>query len=384
MNTNHTPFSGIYIHIPFCVRKCPYCDFYSVSDTALEAAFLEALQMEMRMRSSPSLTFDTLYIGGGTPSVLKPSSIDCLIQTACRCFSILPDAEITIEVNPGTVDAEKLRDYRRAGINRINIGVQSFQDENLRFLGRVHSAADATNVLRWARQAGFDNVGLDLIYGIPGQSRQCWRQDLATAVDIQPEHLSCYMLTFEAGTLMDKRRQKGEIEPLQEGKLSELFETTIGYLAYQDYRQYEISNFARQPARRSRHNQKYWAFVPYIGLGPSAHSFTAPERSWNHRSVKRYIAAISSGLSPIEDKEVLTRGQQMIEMIYLGLRKTEGIDLQRFNQQFGVDFNHQCKHLIEQLQKEKYLETTQNHCFLTRRGQILLDSIADMLIAAVR
>jgi len=385
MHSNRTPLAGLYVHIPFCIRKCPYCDFYSVTDTALETAFLTALQKEMRMRKAAGLTFDTLCLGGGTPSVLAPSSIDSILQTAHRCFAISDDAEITIEVNPGSVNAARLRDYRRAGINRLNVGVQSFQDDNLNFLGRIHSAADAKAVLRQARRAGFDNIGLDLIYGLPAQLRQDWLRDLESAADFQPEHLSCYMLTFEAGTPLDRKRQSGSVQPLPDDRLAELFEITLQDLASRAYHQYEISNFARRPLHCSRHNQKYWDFVSYLGFGPSAHSFAVPaRRSWNYRSLRQYIAALEDGLPPTAAEELLTHEQRMIEMIYLGLRQTEGIDVRRFRQSFGVDLTRHCGQTVESLRKARYLETSRTHCFLTRRGQMLLDSVAGRLIQALQ
>jgi len=219
----NTEPAGIYIHIPFCIRKCPYCDFYSVTDFSLKPPFLKALMREMRMVCNVSSRFNTLYIGGGTPSVLDAEDIRQIIMKARRSYDILPESEITIEANPGTVNPEKLRDYHHAGVNRINIGVQSFYDPNLKFLGRIHSARDAVLAIRWARKAGFDNMGLDLICGIPGQTKKSWLLDLQNAIEFEPEHLSCYMLTFEPDTPMDKDRQRGIFRPLNEHSAVSLF-----------------------------------------------------------------------------------------------------------------------------------------------------------------
>lgn len=384
MKTNNTPYAGLYVHVPFCVRKCPYCDFYSITDLTLESDYVNALQKEMALRATAEIAFDSLYIGGGTPSVLSPSSIDRVIQSACRHYPVLSEAEITLEVNPGTVDKRKLREYRHIGINRLNIGVQSFQDEQLKMLGRIHSAADAKLVLSQAREAGFANLGLDLMYGLPGQTRECWLEDMETAARFQPEHLSCYLLTFEPGTPMDQQRRRGEIRPLQDDRTSRLFETTLQRLEALGYEQYEISNFAVRPVYRSRHNQKYWAFVPYMGFGPSAHSFATPAtRSWNYRDVKRYIATLENGGLPCEAHERLSPEQRMMEMIYLGLRKIEGIDLATFRRLSGIDFSVQCDQVIAAMQREGYLRVWGHHCGLTRRGQLLLDSIAALLIEAV-
>ena len=378
--------AGIYVHIPFCVWKCPYCDFYSITDMSLKEAFLGALLDEMQIGKETGFfqktrfSYDTLYIGGGTPSVLDAEQISRIIEAACRSFQILSDAEITIEVNPGTVTPEQLRGYRHAGVNRINIGVQSFQDANLKFLGRIHSAQNAHLAIRQARDAGFENLGLDLIYGIPGQSEKSWLADLHRAVAYRPEHLSCYMLTFESGTQMDDDRKKGRFCPADEALTARLFETTISFLEDHGYAQYEISNFARSVSKRSRHNQKYWTDAPYRGLGPSAHSFAAPERCWNCRSVKKYMETLSAGKLPIEKKETLTREQRILETIYAGLRKTDGIDIDNFNKRFSANFEKMFGEAITPLEKEGLIQRTQNRCLLSRRGMLFLDSIASILV----
>ncbi len=385
MNTNHTLYAGLYVHIPFCVRKCPYCDFFSICETGLEAAYVNALQQEMELRSTTALSFDSLYIGGGTPSVLDASAIDRVIQAAYQNYAIRTDAEITIEVNPGTVTPQKLRDYRKSGINRINIGVQSFQDETLNFLGRIHTAADAMNVLRQARRAGFENLGFDLIYGVPGQTSEQWRNEMDRALAFRPEHLSCYMLTFEADTPLDQLRQQGIIQPLPDFELSRLFETTLSYLNNHGMAQYEISNFAAHSSYRSRHNQKYWGRVPYMGFGPSAHSFfPSDSRSWNYRSVQKYMTALEKGRRPTASQETLSREQQIVEMIYVGLRKTDGMDLEQFKQWFDIDLQVQCRPVLESLCREHYLKLAGQKCFLTAAGQLLSDSIAVMLIEALQ
>ncbi|MEA3307761.1 MAG: radical SAM family heme chaperone HemW, partial [Elusimicrobiota bacterium] len=205
--------AGIYFHIPFCVKKCPYCDFYSTTDLSLKEAFLKALIHEMRMYQGFSFLFDTIYIGGGTPSVLTAEDIGKIIEAARQFFKISADVEITVEVNPGAVDQERFAGYKSAGVNRINIGAQSFQETNLAFLGRIHSGKDINSAVKLARKAGFDNMGLDFIYGIPGQTKKSWLLDLQKAVDLKPEHLSCYMLTYEPGTPMYKDRQEARFFP---------------------------------------------------------------------------------------------------------------------------------------------------------------------------
>jgi len=374
--------AGIYVHIPFCIKKCPYCDFYSITDQSLKQPFIEALIQEMQMASSPSLLFDTLYFGGGTPSVLRPENIGRIIENAYGLFNISTDTEITIEVNPGTVTSEQLPEYKNIGINRINIGVQSFNDEILDFLGRIHSSNDAVLTIRGARKAGFDNIGIDLIYGIPGQTKEMWLSDLHRAVEFKPEHLSCYMLTYEKGTPLDIERRQGKVKPVADSLSAELFETTMEYLTAHGYVQYEISNFAKNASRISRHNMKYWSFSPYLGFGPSAHSFTGHQRYWNCRSVKKYMENIKQGRLPIEEKEILSKEQRMMEMVYLGLRKTDGIDIDVIDETLGINFRQIFAEKIKQLEEDGYLLPIQpkNRCALSRKGMLFLDSIAPILM----
>jgi oxygen-independent coproporphyrinogen-3 oxidase len=384
MKLPHSQNAGVYIHIPFCVRKCPYCDFYSVTDLALKPMFLKALIAEMELVSAEGLCFDTLYIGGGTPSVYGYHDIGRIISAVSQNFDFQPDSEMTIEVNPGTVSLEQLNGYREAGINRINIGVQSFYQKSLDFLGRIHTANEACSAVTGARQAGFKNIGLDLIYGLPDQSKPDWLEDLRQAVECTPTHLSCYMLTYEKGTPLYNGLKDGRVQPLAEDKVRTLFETTIDYLEGHKYFQYEISNFARigkdGKPHISRHNLKYWTFAPYIGLGPSAHSFVEPQRFWNVSDVRSYIAAIESGRRPVAEKEVLTEEQQMIEAIYLGLRMTAGIDLVGFKAKFRIDFIKAFEEVITDLAERNFIEVKNSRCALTRRGRAYLDSITSMFV----
>ncbi len=380
MNSNPNKPGGIYVHIPFCVKKCPYCDFYSITDTSLTQRFISAVFREMNITCNLPFKFDTLYIGGGTPSVLETKLITRIIETASDLYKLPPDSEITIEVNPGTVKPEKLWKYRDAGVNRISIGVQSFQEENLNFLGRMHTAKDADLAIRWAQDAGFKNIGLDLIYGIVGQTRKSWLCDLAKAVSYKPEHLSCYMLTYESGTPIERDRQKGLFKPMNEGKVGGLFTTTVEFLAGKGYAQYEISNFARTKNLRSRHNQKYWSFTQYIGLGPSAHSFLDPRRYWNKASVMEYIKDLAESRLAIDEQEVLGREQMMTESIFLGLRRADGIDVSEFNSRFDENFFKIFGKQIDDFKKKGLIVTNQTSCALTVKGMLFLDSIASRLV----
>ena len=374
------------MHVPYCVRKCPYCDFYSSADHSSIPDFLECLVLEMEMAGESGQAHDSLYLGGGTPSVLDPGQIDRIIKTASEHFKINHDVEITLEVNPGTVTRDSLADYRKAGINRLNIGVQSFNDDNLRFLGRIHASAESGFSIKWARQAGFDNIGLDLIYGLPGQDKRNWLGDLNQAINSEIEHLSCYMLTCESGTPLSRDVDSGRVKLPRGESVRELFDVTIDHLNNHGFRQYEISNFARQtaedaPALQSRHNQKYWSFAPYIGFGPSAHSFNAPQRRWNHRSIQTYVRHIKAGQLPIAEKESLNRDQLVMEAIYLGLRTTRGIDLYKFARMFDMNFFKVFEAPISELIKDEMLLITETHCALTPKGMAYLDSIAGMIVS---
>ena len=388
--TSDSQPAGLYIHIPFCLRKCPYCDFYSITDLSLQPAFLDALVSEMNMTRESKKVFDTLYIGGGTPSVLDINVIDNIIKTAHQCFNITSNTEITMEINPGTVTLEKLKEYRKAGVNRINIGVQSFDAAHLDFLKRIHSEKEARMAVKWAQKSGYENIGIDLIYGIPGQTTSSWLKDLHSAVECHPQHLSCYMLSFEPGTTMHKDLKNSVFNPLPDHLVCELFETTQSVLNANEYVQYEISNFAREvidesgiksaQSNISQHNSKYWNFSPYIGLGPSAHSFIEPQRFWNHSNVKTYIQELSTGRLPRAGKESLSREQLMIEAVYLGLRQAKGIDVEAFDKKFGVNFEKIHAETIADLREKGLMEFSLDRCALTPKGMLYLDSIATQFI----
>lgn len=373
---------GIYIHVPFCRSKCLYCDFYSVSDVTLQPRYLAALLDEMELAAGvyTGMEFDTLYIGGGTPSVLGADTIAGIIAKAQRTFTILPGTEVTIEINPGTVDFDTLRHYRASGVNRVNIGVQSFQERNLKFLGRIHTAVEAENAVVWSRKAGFENIGIDLIYGLPSQTADAWEQDLARAALHHPDHLSCYTLTYEPGTPLATDLANGKFTPSDEERVAQLYATTVEVLQRSGYEQYEISNFARAVAYRSRHNCKYWSFAPYLGLGPSSHSFIPPERLWNKADLSAYLEELEQGCRPVAGQETLSRNQLMIETVYLGLRLTEGIDIAGFERRFGVNFETLFDRPLTSLAPQGMLEITTGRCRLSPRGMLLLDTIATSFI----
>ncbi|MGE5257125.1 MAG: radical SAM family heme chaperone HemW [Hyphomicrobiales bacterium] len=378
--------AGIYAHIPFCVRKCVYCDFYSVSDLTLKPVFLKALSLEIAAVDPGPLVFDTIYIGGGTPSVLEPAEVEGIIEGLMSKFQFVEPVEVTLEANPGAVDEAKLRGFRSAGVNRLNIGVQSFQDKNLDTLGRIHSARQAHEALLSARRSGFEAVGLDLMYGLPGQTWADWLADLESALAFRPEHLACYMLTVEPETPLAADQRLGLFQPAPEAEVAELFLATSEFLSGRGFLHYEVSNFARcetdgcSAACISRHNSKYWTHAPYLGFGPSAHSFQPPRRFWNHRDVKRYLDDLSAGRQPLAGEEVLTAEQEMTEVIMLGLRTATGIDLLSFKRRFGVDFMEARGRTVADLQSQGLLTLDSKRCTPTRRGLLYLNTITAALI----
>ncbi|MFZ3045153.1 MAG: radical SAM family heme chaperone HemW [Desulfatirhabdiaceae bacterium] len=376
---------GLYIHIPFCIKKCVYCDFYSITDLSLRGTFCESLKKEMDLIQAFPSPFDSLYLGGGTPSILGSHQIAGIIEATRNRFSMANASEITIEANPGTISLKKCQDYRSMGINRLQIGIQSFQDRYLAFLGRIHSSDEAKLAIQYARKSGFSNIGLDLIYGIPGQNQTDLLSDLRQAVIFEPEHVSCYMLTCEPGTALDLARKRREFQLAQEDDMAVHYLTVVEFLESNGYEQYEISNFARRHHRipghwRSRHNQKYWQSEPYLGLGPSAHSFSPPQRSWNYRNMAAYCKAVSKGMMPLEGTETLTPDQQMMEAIYLGLRTTDGISLAEFEYRFQRSLMPVIEATLTDSLVKNLAVYDGNRFRLRRSGMLMMDSIAGFLI----
>jgi len=375
--------AGLYFHIPFCRRKCPYCDFYSRTDLATLPAFLDALQREVALRADPALGVDTVYFGGGTPSLCPPEAVGEILALAGVCFDLHEPLEVTLEANPGTVDVETLRGLRDAGVNRLNLGVQSFRDAGLQFLGRIHNRHQALAAIAQARTAGFENLGLDLIYGLPGQTLSDWRSDLAQALSFRPAHLSCYILTFEPGTPMACDMQAGRLNPPGEDRVAALFEATAAVLTEAGYDHYEISNYARNPDLRSRHNMKYWHFSPYLGFGPGAHSYRAGVRSWNLADLELYLQRSADGRRPPGGKEELSVEQQVLEALLLGLRLKEGFAIAAFEKRFGVAVEETFGRVLSQLAGEGCLADLPGRCALTVKGMRFHNSIAARLAATL-
>jgi len=375
---NSEQVSGLYIHIPFCLSKCLYCDFYSSTSLSALPQFLDALSKEMAMYGNRFNPFDTVYFGGGTPSLLRPEQLESVLVRVREHFDLMPNTEITVETNPADLNRSYLESMREIGINRINIGVQSFDQEVLGFLGRRHSAKQAISAIKASRKAGFHNVGLDLIYAVPDQNIESWLDTLKQAVVFSPEHLSCYQLTLEAKTPLGKRFQAGEFSISGEELQYEFFMKTSQFLEDVGYIHYEVSNFAKGIKLASRHNQKYWDHSPYLGLGPAAHSFHHNRRWWNHRSVDQYITSINAGNLPVAETEILTTEQLRLEALYLGLRTKKGISFEDLKNRYQYDLLADKKKMLNKLEEEGFISIRDGHLCPTPTGLAVADSLSQI------
>ncbi|NPV03262.1 MAG: radical SAM family heme chaperone HemW [Syntrophaceae bacterium] len=368
--------AGLYVHVPFCRSKCVYCDFYSVTDLSGVQEWYKALLVEMTFHGDFAAAFDTVYIGGGTPSCLPSGLLPDLLKRIRSALPVSADAEITVEVNPGDVDASSLARLREAGFNRVSIGVQSFDDGILSFLGRRHGGREALHAIDAARRAGFTNLSVDLIYGIPGQSHALWRRTLETALGFEPEHLSCYELTLERGTPLHCRVETGHTPPPPaEEEAYRFFSSTSIFLEANGFLHYEVSNFARGEDRISRHNHKYWDHSPYLGLGPAAHSFRTNRRWWNHRSLDRYIRDIRQGRVPAAGQEELSQEELQTEALYFGFRTRRGIDGPAFRERYGLDLFAQKGAVLRRMRAEGLIRIDGEFLCPTRSGLAVADRL---------
>jgi oxygen-independent coproporphyrinogen-3 oxidase len=379
---NKTMETALYIHFPFCIRKCLYCDFNSVAGAEIpQQAYTDALvgEMELRRETLPGgVTASTLYLGGGTPSLLEPAQVERIIAAACRLFSLEPGAEITMEANPGTVNREKLSAYRSTGVNRLSLGIQSFSDDMLALLGRVHSAQEGIASFAAAREAGFANIGIDLIHSLPGQTPEHWRAELERAILLQPEHVSAYGLTIEAGTPFHAMERSGELALPEEESSAEMFENTSELLCETGYEHYEISNFAL-PGFRSRHNQVYWQRGDYLGFGAGAHSFLSSPHSgrrWkNPDDPESYMLSIANGITPDEEMTVVQEREARAETLFLGLRMLEGVDGNRFRKEFAMSLEDAYPEELRALLSEGLLEWEKGRLRIAGKGLILANQV---------
>lgn len=365
MNAQQKP--GLYVHIPFCRTKCPYCGFYSIASTSLVSRWLTALKKEVRHYSRRFQCFDSLYLGGGTPTLLSVKDMEALMRSLFTHFDFAPDTEITIEANPGDLTQEKMEGLRALGFTRINLGVQSFDDKALRFLGRRHTGEQAEKALRRLRSSGYTNIGIDLIYGLEGQTLGAWIETLKRALGFRPEHISCYQLSLEKGTPFWRMKEKGMIRPIDEETERSFFLATSRFLEDKGYIHYEVSNFARTEGYYARHNDKYWHHAPYLGLGPSAHSFQHRTRWWNVRSIRRYCECLEARKAPVEAYETLTADQIRLESIALGLRTRDGFDLKE------ACLDSQSSDMLSTLEKSGFLQIKKDRIVPTLKGFLVAD-----------
>lgn len=360
---------GLYIHVPFCITKCPYCDFYSIDDIHLTSAWLDAIGKEIFHYVDRFSRFDTLYLGGGTPTLLSPHQIARLMDYIKKHFNLTSDSELTIEANPNDLTFQKTQFLYDLGFNRISLGVQSFDEKVLKFLKRRHTVVEAIRAIECIRKAGFENLSIDLMYAIPGQTIESWKQILRQAITFMPEHISCYQLTAKKETPLWNLKEKDLIQFPDEAKEEAFFLATTEFLKTNGYLQYEVSNFARDSRYYSIHNCKYWQHLPYLGLGPSAHSFLKNTRWWNYRTVNHYVHSLEKGCAPIEGMENLTDEQRRLEALSLKFRTNRGLDLSSLRTYQGID------DILAQLVESKLVEIIGNRVIATTKGLLVADSI---------
>jgi oxygen-independent coproporphyrinogen-3 oxidase len=368
---------GLYLHIPYCLHKCGYCDFnsHNINEAEMES-YVQALlnEMEQAAKNARNYRVDTIFFGGGTPTTLPSSDLTRILEACHSNFHWLDGAEVTCEINPATIPQSDLKEMREAGFNRLSIGVQSFDPDELKRLERVHTVDEVYLTVERARQAGFDNLSLDLMFGLPGQTMKRWQDNLQKALDLQPEHISAYNLTIEPDTVFYKQQAQGQLTMPPDDFQRQLFEITIDTLTQAGYLRYEISNYAK-PGRRCRHNVNYWMNGEYLGLGAGASSAFKGDRYKNVNLPARYIAQINESQTAVESRETPSPQQRMGESVMLGLRLREGIHLPNFEQQFGIPFREAFRNAIARLKETGLLEIRGGRAFLSREGWFLADSV---------
>lgn len=338
---------GIYIHIPFCRQACRYCDFFFTVSLKYQDEFVEKLILEINRRSQNAhgSEIKSLYLGGGTPSLLTPGNLNRILDSVRKLYRLNPNAEITVECNPEDLELSGLKRLRSEGINRLSIGIQSFKEEELKLMRRAHTAEQAYRSVKEAAAAGFDNITIDLIYGLPGQSAEDWKENLAQTLTLPISHISAYHLTFEPGTVFDHWRKKGQLIPPKEELSLKMYRFLRDKLLDRGFRHYEISNFAI-PGKESIHNQGYWSGAPYLGFGPSAHSFDGVYRSWNISSLKGYIDGITRGIT-VQNFEKLTKRDRYHDYLITSLRTSRGADQEYILVQFGQNIRSHFDRVIK-------------------------------------
>lgn len=372
---------GIYLHIPYCAQACSYCDFYFSTSLKSLPRFIPALlrEIELRKNEIPNARIETIYFGGGTPGRLAPETIAAFLRALFNGFEVNPQAEITLEANPDDISPKNCAAWCAAGVNRLSVGIQSIFERELRFMNRSHSAEQALRAIETIQTAGFSNFTIDLIYATPDLTNEEWGQTLYRILALAPPHISAYALTIEPRTLLGARYAKGLLNPAEDKIFNEQFDILIDILENAGYEQYEISNFA-QPKFRSKHNSAYWQGTPYIGLGPSAHSFDgARTRTVNVPNVWKYINALENNVLPIETTELLSDAEAQNEYILTRLRTSDGLSIQEFETRFKISLLQTQGKLIENLVATDKIFINDGIIRLTRNGIRFADAIAGEL-----
>jgi len=368
--------SALYIHIPFCDHKCIYCDFYSITTLDNIQSFLSAIKNEISYYSklySSNRKFTSIFFGGGTPSLMEPEYLEQIILHLKNNFDVDENVEVTMETNPGTVEKEKLKAFRQIGINRISVGIQSFDDDDLKFLTRIHNKQTAIQTIYNAAEIGFENLSLDLIFNLPNQTKDKWLVNLREAVKLPVKHLSAYSLILEQGTILNKMVLDGKVKMQDEDYDADLFETTIEFLNSNGFIQYEVSNFAK-PGYECVHNNAYWKYKDYLGFGPSAHSFANGKRWWNFTSLKKYILEIEQNNYAMMNSELLSDEQTHEEYVMLALRSS-GIDLNEYKKKFGESWINKNYTYLKELSITGNILIDDKNIKLTPKGYAVCDEI---------
>ncbi|MCX2745950.1 radical SAM family heme chaperone HemW [Mangrovivirga sp. M17] len=372
--------SGIYIHIPFCKQACHYCDFHFSTSLKNIELLTEAMCKELKLQKDffNGHKVNTIYFGGGTPSLLDNNSLNKITDTLYETFDLanIPE-EFTFEANPDDINSEKLKTWKSIGVDRLSIGVQSFNKNILKFLNRAHDDMMAKKALEDCKSTGFNRFSLDLIYGIPGRDLNEWRKDIEKALSYDPEHISAYSLTIEEKTVFGNWLRKGKLEPMDDDEVIQQYLLLVKILEDHGYEHYEVSNFAKQGCR-AVHNTSYWNSVPYLGIGPSAHSFLENKRWWNIANNQAYINSLNNGLIPYES-ETLSKENQINEYIMTKLRLKEGIDNKEFIKRFDYDFIEKNKSYLHEISSQELGVLLNNFFKLTTKGKLFADQIASNL-----
>lgn len=370
--------AGIYIHIPFCRRACHYCDFHFSTTMKKRPEMVQALIQEIRMRRNElhGETVETIYFGGGTPSVLSDEELTSIINEVYANHTVSENPEITLEVNPDDLNESRIASFAKSQINRLSIGIQSFYDDDLAIMNRAHDANEAERALQFA-MAHLDNVTIDLIYGIPGASHEKWKSNIEKALSYGVPHISAYALTVEPKTALDKMIRTGSIPPPDESHSREQFEILAETLTNSGFVHYELSNFGK-PGYFSRNNTAYWQGKKYLGIGPSAHSYDGQSRSWNIANNSIYIQKIKSGELPSE-KEILSTADRFNELVMTGLRTMWGISLEKVQSEFGEEFRSHLLQSAERFLNDGFLEISEGSIRATSKGKFLTDGISSDL-----